>query len=275
MGHHGEAGIDHIMTPANLTHNNHPCGVDHTPRTHLIPTDHAMIFAALPLQLYDEHLHQHIPTQYLYKHVADIPLNLSTNPNNQEDKILTLDNSIMTEEENKQAKNIISALHKAHDNPDPQQSLQNALQALDNLDANIIKATQKIQKDKIIPKWTCIPRTYQNLIHLDKAYSQMRQGVEQIFHICDLTHNSENDPIMKERQRIKQTLQNSYQHTSTHKTPASQACQTTLLNIHNKPNQHDHNPTTKPIIKHHNPYILKPNKHIPQSKSDHLTIIHH
>jgi len=233
MGYHGAAGIDHIMAPTNLIHNNQPCGVDHTPRTHLIPTDHAMVFADLPLQLYNKDLPQHIPTQYLYKHVADIPLNLSTNPNNQEDKILTLDNSIMTEEEHKQAKNTLSALHKAHNNPDPQQSLQNALKALDNLDANTSKATRKLQNDKTAPNWTCIPRTNQNRIHLDKAYSQMRQGVEQIFHICDLTHNSVNDPIMQERQRIKQTLQNSYQHTPTHKPPASQACQTTLLNIHN------------------------------------------
>ena len=139
----------------------------------------------------------------------------------------------MTEEERKQSKRILSALHKAHHNPDPQQSLLNALKALDTLDANTIKATRKLQKDKKIPKCTCIPCTNQNRIHLDKAYSQMRQGVEQIFHICNLTHDSANDPIMQERQRIKQTLQNSYQHTPTHKPPASQSCQTTLLNIHN------------------------------------------
>ena len=138
MGYHGAAGIDHIMAPAKLTHNNHPCGVDHTPCTHLIPTDHAMIFADLPLQLYNKHLPQHIPTQYLYKHIDDIPLNLSTNPNNQEDNILTLDTSIMTEEERKQSKSILSALHKSHDKPDPQQSLQNALKSLDTLDANTI-----------------------------------------------------------------------------------------------------------------------------------------
>ena len=151
MGYHGAAGIDHIMAPTNLIHNNQPCGVDHTPRTHLIPTDHAMVFADLPLQLYNKDLPQHIPTQYLYKHVADIPLNLSTNPNNQEDKILTLDNSNMTEEEHKQATNTLSAIHKAHNNPEPQQSLQNTLKALDNLDANTSKATQKLQKDKTTP----------------------------------------------------------------------------------------------------------------------------
>jgi len=233
MGYHGAAGIDHIMAPANLTHNNLPCGVDHTPRTHLIPTDHAMLFADLPLQLHNTQLPQHTPTQYLYKHISNIPLTLSTNPINQEDKILTLDNSTMTEEETKQAKNTLSNLHKAHDKPDPQQSLQNALQALDTLDDNTIKATRKLQRDKTTPKWTCIPRTNQNRKHLDTAYSQMRQGVEQIFHLCDLTHDSPNDPIMQERQRIKKNIQNSYQHTPAHKPSATQACQTTLLNIHN------------------------------------------
>ena len=58
MGYHGAAGIDHIMAPANLTHNNHLCGVDHTPRQNNSPNITTLTYTNLT----NTHLTQNLTT---------------------------------------------------------------------------------------------------------------------------------------------------------------------------------------------------------------------
>jgi len=75
------------------------------------------------------------------------------------------------------------------------------------------------------------PRTSENVLLLDQAYTKLRKGVEQIFNICDLTQNNTIDPIIIERQRI------TTRHTNNNNKPQSITpritCQLTIQTIKN------------------------------------------
>jgi len=124
IGNHGSAGIDHIMAPQNLANAPHSSGINHTPRTHAIPSNHALIYADFPLQLNTDIPTHHPETKYLYKAVASIPLTLHTNPQNPNEQQFIPDGKLMTEEEHDQANSTITSLHNAHNQPAPQRYLK-------------------------------------------------------------------------------------------------------------------------------------------------------
>jgi len=104
------------------------------------------------------------------------------------------DGKLMTYEEHDHATNTIAALKCAHNQPEPQQSLQHDNDALDQLDQNTQTATTMLQKYPNSQSWSCIPHTAKNRLLLDQAYTKLQQGIEQIFTICELTKNSSHDP---------------------------------------------------------------------------------
>ena len=154
LGNHGVAGIDHIMAPYELANAPLPSGINHSARTHAIPSDHALIYADFPLQLTTNTPTQDTDTKYLYKAVASIPLTLRTNPQNPNDTQLIPDGKLMTNEEHDHAINTIATLKRAHSQPEPQQSLQHANDALDQLDQNTQISTTMLQKDPNSQPWS-------------------------------------------------------------------------------------------------------------------------
>jgi len=219
------------MAPQHLANAPHSRGINHTPCTHAIPSDHALIYAEFPLQL-NTNTPMHIPgNKYLYKAVASIPLTLHTNPQNPNEKHIIPDGKLMTEEEHDQAISTINALHNAHNQPTPQQYLKESNNALDQLDNNTHIETTELQQDQKAQPWKCIPHTSNNRLLLDQAYTKLRKGVEQIFTICDLTQNNTIDPIIIERQRI--TTGHTNNNNKPQPIPPRFTCQLTIQTIKN------------------------------------------
>jgi len=249
LGNHGAAGIDHIMAPHELANAPLPSGINHSVRN-----------ADFPLQLTINTPTQDTDTKYLYKAVASIPLTLRTNPQDPNDTQLIPDGKLMTDEEHDHAINTIATLKRAHSQPEPQQSLQHANDALDQLDQNTLKATTRLQKDHKSQPWSCIPRTAKNRLLLDQAYTNLRQGIEQIFTICELTQNSSRDPVNTERQRI--ITQHTINITKPPPTPPNRPSQLTIQHINNTRArikaiikyscQHQHNPSKEHTKLTHN-----------------------
>ena len=184
------------MAPPHLTNTPHASGINHTTRTHAIPSYHALIYADFTLQLNTNTPNHELDTKYLYKEVASIPLTLHTNPQNPTETHLIPDGKLMTEEEHDQAITTMKALSNAHNKSTPQKYLKESNDALDQIDNNTHIATTELQQNQQAHPWKCIPHTYENHLLIDQAYKMLRKGVEQIFTICDLTQNNTIDPII-------------------------------------------------------------------------------
>ena len=133
------------MAPPHLANTPHASGINHTPRTHAIPSDHALIYADFTLQL-NINTPDHDPdTKYLYRTVASIPLTLHTNPQTPNETHLIPDGKLMTDEEHDQAITTMKALANANKQPTTQKLLKGSNDALDQLDNNTHIATTEQQ----------------------------------------------------------------------------------------------------------------------------------
>ena len=82
-GRQGSAGIDHILTKTTLINPQTVCGTDHTHTTQLIKSDHALIFADIPIiPTATAHKPTHT-TKYHYKQIDQIPIKMPNTTNKQ------------------------------------------------------------------------------------------------------------------------------------------------------------------------------------------------
>ena len=115
------------MASPHLANTPHSSGINHTPRTHAIPSDHTLIYTDFTLQLNTNTPNHDPDTKYLYKSVASIPLTLHTNPQNPNETHLIPDGKLMTEEEHDQSITTMNSLYNAHNQPTPQNTTKNQM----------------------------------------------------------------------------------------------------------------------------------------------------